>query len=402
MDDVTLTFDPSMFQKGIDSINSGLEQMNQHFSSFAKQSTKKVQQVGLSAMNLVKALAPIGIAFAGIRKAIHQIPELGRTFSIAGDIISKQLLWPLRRELIPILQKFLDWVRDNRAMFLRWGNVVANVFRIIKSIIGGIWDFIKRFWETLSGHLETIFGRSIKAVGDMVNVILFKVAAVVQFIMALFSPLAEFFANIFAIMIKSVKAFISGFIDGLGDLSPELKQVTEWISELASWIFNTTKNTNGLVGAFRTLGSIAGTVVGTAIRLLVDQIDHLITSFKKLPYAVDALKALFSGRMAEFKRNSKIMDSIDREANKRTEDRWKRSAESWKKLYGTVNEGRAFVNATNIKNNNTGGNVTNNNRMNNNITISVDGSKNPQATATEIDKHIRNSIKEQQFRTGTR
>ena len=403
MEDVTLTFDPGTFQKGIEAINNGLDTMNKNFDKFSKEGTKKVQKVGLSAMNLVKSLAPIGIAFLGIRKAIRQIPELGRTFSIAANIMTKQLLWPLRRELLPLLQKFLDWVRDNRSMFLRWGNAIANVFRIIKSIISGVWEFIKKFWETLSGHLETIFGRTTNSVSEMVNLILFKIASVIEFIKVMFSPLAKFFGNVMGTIIKSVKNFLSSFVEGLGDLGPELKMIVGWIKELATWLFRAFENTNLLTKAFKILGGLIGTVVGTAIRGLVEVIDSLITGLQKIPLAIDMIRGFMKGGTSgilELQKARIKIDMLDKELLKRSKDRSKRTMDAWKK-YGKDLMG-TNVRSTNIKNITSTSEVSTNNNITNNIDIKVDGSKDPTATGAAINNNIREMLKEQQFRTGSR
>ena len=429
MEDVTLTFDPTAFQKGLDAINNGLDTMNKNFGNFSKEGTKKVQKVGLSAMNLVKSLAPIGVAFLGIRKAIRQIPELGRTFSIAADIMTKQLLWPLRRELLPLLQKFLDWVRDNRSMFLRWGNAIANVFKIIKSIISGVWDFIKKFWETLSGHLETIFGRTINSVSEMVNLILFKIAVVVEFIRAMFSPLAEFFGNVMGTIVKSVKTFVSSFVEGLGDLGPELEMIVGWLKDLATWLFRAFKNTNLLTGAFKALGGLIGTVVGTVIRGLVEVIDSLVTNLQKIPLAIDMLRGFMKGGaegILELQRARSKMEKLEEELLQRSKDRSKRTIDAWKKygkdLMGTDvrstniknitnnNEGSTntkditsnYVRSTNIKKVTSNKETSMNNNITNNIDIKVDGTKDPTATGLAVNNSIREMLKEQQFRTGSR
>lgn len=415
MDDVTLTFDPVLFQKGLDAINSGITTMNENFNKFSQEASKKTQKVALSSMNLAKAMIPIGIAVAGIRKGLRQIPELGRSFSIAGSIITKQLLWPLRRELIPMLQKMLDWVRDNRAMFLRWGNVVANVFRIIKSIVSGIWKFIKKFWETLAGHLERIFGRTTQTISNMVNVILFKIATIIQFIMLMFEPLAEFFANIFATIIETTKAWLEGFFKGLGDLGPELKLVTSWIKDLAKWISNTDSNTIGLVKSFKIFGIILGALTGTIIRSFVEGIDDLITGIKKISIAVDMFKAWINKEdPAIMRRHQKALDQLDKDLRKRSADRERRTIKGWKSVGEALQEeadkmtknidAKEIPGVSSVKKttNTSKRSTVNNDNRTNNVNIKVDGSKSPEETGNFLEIFMRDLLKDQQFKTGTK
>jgi len=291
MEDVTLTFDPSSFAKGFTAIEKGLGNLNTNFTKFSETSTKKLGQANLSAMNLVKVFAPLAMAYGMLKKTLSTIPEIGRTFSIVGDIMSKNLLWPLRKTLVPILQRLLKWVTANRTMFLRWGTVVVKVFKIITEVVKGVWKFIKGFWETLSGHLEHIFGRTTNKITDTVNLIIFKIATVIAFVSLALEPLGKLFGNVIGSLLKFSSNLFSGVIEGVGNLTPELKYLISLFKDLFDWMGKTNIESGMLGKSFKTLGLLIGTTLGVALRGIVSLIDHILTG---LGVSINLVKMFFA------------------------------------------------------------------------------------------------------------
>lgn len=330
MDDIALTFNPDMFLKGIDAINNGIGTMNDNFQKFSNEGTQKTQKVGLSMGNLIKGAAVLGIAFAGVRKAMANIPELGRTFSIAGDIMMRNFLWPLRKVLVPMLQKLLDWVRDNRAMFVRWGNVVANIFRIIVSVVKGFINLLKGVWDRIARGIERVFGKTTKTIGDVTNLILFKVAAMAEFLMMTLEPVFDFIVDSFIGMLNAGKNFFNGLATGIGDLMPEFNDLGNSFKGLLNTLSSIDGKGNAVLATFKTLGMVIGVVVGGAVRILTTQIDYLVTNLSVLIKYVQKFNAYRKGDLVAQKRLTGEINEINENFSKRLDERWKRQVDALK------------------------------------------------------------------------
>ena len=317
MEELELTFDPTGFTKGLEAISSGIGEMTKQFINFASVSNKKVQQVQFSAFSLVKALAPIAIAAKGIQAAFRRIPEIGRTFSIAGDIMMRNFLWPLRKMLLPILQRFLDWVRDNRAMFLRWGNVVANIFRTVFNLVKGVFNLLKRFWERVSSGIERVFGKTVNSMTELVNIALFKLTAIAEFILLSLQPVFDFIADLFISALKNVKAFINGFMTGLGDLMPELESMWSSLSRIGRAIDRIAGKTGSLTKVFRFFGNTVGLVAGIITRTLGIALDFAATKIEDLQLTLEGFQAWREGNVAKQKDVLQRQNKLQEDFNKR-------------------------------------------------------------------------------------
>lgn len=444
MDDVSLTFDYTSFSKGLSSIENGISQMNRNFENLAKNSTKGFKKMKISAMSFAKATAMISVAYLSIRKVMNTIPEIGRAFSIAGNIITKNLLWPLRKYLTPLLQKMLDWVRDNRSVFLKWGNTVLQVFKIIKNVISGIWGFIQNFWQSLSGHFERIFGKTTQTITDMTNLILFKIASIVAFLRVSFEPLGSLFGGIFGKLIGYSKEFLKGFIKGLGDLEPEFKLLMGWLRELARLLRDSKSEMSSLGESFKNMGKVLGSTLGLTLKVLASAVDSIKTGLKESYLLVKLFLSWMGKDTTEQSKLLKQLEKTSGDFHKREKERQRGYKDTWSKIYDSFKSGKniflqgspftnpflmpfkkrevesvppkkgiqelgdgSFINqnksisqVSNINNRTDSkkSNVT----MNNNIDIFVEGQKEAQGIAEDISRGLRSVLKEQQFKAGIR
>lgn len=368
MTDATFTFDPSSFLNGIKSIVSAMSGMEQRGKESSGKVEKAIHSNGKAISNvagqLIKKVAGIAMAYMGLRAIMSRMPEIGRTWSIAGDIMMRNFLWPLRKELLPYLQKILDWTRDHRIMFVRWGNQLVNIFRIIKNIVSTLIDTLKRMWERLSEGLERIFGKSIKSMEDMVNIMIFKLSALCQFIMILLQPVFDFIIDSFVTIIQWVKAFADGFVEGMGDITPALTDVYEQFVKLLGVITGVTSNNNVLINSFKTLGAVLGMTVRPILAGIGQMLDTLVTSIETVVNRVAYFKAWKDNNKSEMNRLDKEMDGLDAGSTQRMKDRWG----------GVWDNTKAGVNS--IKNTWTGNGLsnveTNSNSSTNNTTVNVD------------------------------
>ena len=81
-EDVDFTFDTTGLTNGLKSIASGIANVTKNTVNMAKNVSKGV-------INEVAKIGLLKVAFNGIRSAIQRMPEIGKAFNIAKDIIMK-------------------------------------------------------------------------------------------------------------------------------------------------------------------------------------------------------------------------------------------------------------------------------------------------------------------------
>lgn len=336
MDDFTLTFDPKSFLAGIDDITKSLDDLRSRFAKTANDADKQTKQ-GLdktkknekekadahkSSANMItegmsgllKKAAALGAAYLSIRYAMSKLPEIGQTFSIAGDIISRNFLWPLRKELIPYLQKILDWVRDHRAMFVRWGSVLADVFRAVVGVIKVLLKNIQTMFSAFTKTWEGFFGKSKKSLLEWIQVFIFKITTIMIAIQVLLAPVFEFLGKVIGKIAIATKAYFDGLVEGLSHGSGLLNDFIALMKEVASIFDEVNAESGDLYKAFKIIGDAIGTglvislrAVVTALRIIVDLIKMVIANFRVMGKIATGD---FSGALSMIKKQGSIASSI--------------------------------------------------------------------------------------------
>lgn len=222
-----------------------------------------------------------------ISKALNAIPEVGKTFEIVGEIIKKNLLWPLRKTLIPLLQKVLDWVRDNRGLFVKWGGVIVNIFKMIQvgftAILGVAKAFVKGFVDSLKGGLF----KGSRDITDFVNLVTFKLTAIMSILGVMLKP----FASAIGETIGTLVNLFGDLFDSMADLGllDAFGSALKAIGEIASAAF--IASLEAMKAAFKGLGALLKGVVkgfkgvdgfGESWSNLADKIKVLYESMGKL------------------------------------------------------------------------------------------------------------------------
>lgn len=365
-EDVIMTFDPKPFLKGWNRISKEVYDFTGNATNNLKKFISKIpvigkkakstgedvqksgkdteKKVGGSFKNLILKAGLLVASIGLIKKALDGIPEIGLTFKAVGRIVQKNLLWPLRKELIPVLQKFLDWARNSRGLFVKWGSVIVNIFKAAKTIIGGVFNLIKTLTKSIMdsmGLLTKFAGRDIT---NIINIIVFKLTALFALLEVKLKPIFEFIGkNIgemakgfgdffkelkdidlldkfftimnglgklmgvtliesfkrFKIILKPVLALIKGFLKGLSgvedtnkkweDFVDNLSKTFELVTELVSLV------SKKLTPVFNTLGSVIGKIVKSVLSLLVTALNGIAKAISAiLQLNLDAIK-MFSG-----------------------------------------------------------------------------------------------------------
>ncbi len=274
-DDLAFTFDTSFFNKGIQKIMKGFSTMENRASSVAK-------SVSRGLMNVVGKLGIIVTGFKAIKSALLGMPEVAQAFGIAKDVFFKNLLYPLRKEIFPLLQKMLDWIRDSRVRFVKWGQHLANIFRAVVSGVKTIISFVKKMSEGVARIAEKIFGDRIKNIDEIFNLITFKIAVVIQFI---------------SILIENIGGLFSSFFSGLGDIGKPLKGIIENLFNFVKIFTEANDEGNSFKEVLNTMINLFGKIVGFVVQMtdkfldgFVPAIENIMTPIQRI---VDAFDKIF-------------------------------------------------------------------------------------------------------------
>jgi phage-related protein len=289
--DTTFTLDPTQFLDALNSMTKKMDSMVQSSEKVAKATQEQTGSMGAAvvAKGVLLAQVVAGLAKKAFSFVMEGIPEIGQAFSIVGDIMKRNFLFPLRKELAPLLQGMLAWVRDHRAMFAQWGMYLVSVFRILKSVIVGFVEIIKNMWSKLSAGIERIFGKTTSTVQDIINLIIVKIAFLVEFAIILFDRLGSFIMKIFFDVLERWKAFTEGFIKGFGSLQPIVNDVINLFQRLSDMILGASGNSSTLLNIMRTLGAVLGTVVKAALLGIIDSLDSFITTLELVGLTKDKI-----------------------------------------------------------------------------------------------------------------
>ena len=280
--DNIFTFDTTPFMNGLKKVTQGMGNLQRSAGNMAKNISRGV-------INAVAKLGLVTLAFKGIKAAINEMPEIGQTFKIAKNIIMKNLLFPLRKAVFPLLQKFLDWVRDNRAMFIKWGQALVNIFHSVAGAVKQIIEFGGRLAGVFRDFINKTFGLEIKNFQDLINVLTFRIAVVIEFLKALaepafklFSKIADLVGTTLAGAFETLTGFIEGFFKGAGDIGGIFTSILDSITSIVSGLFSANKHGNSIQTVFKTIGEIFGKIVNFVLEITDSFLEGLEPAIKNI------------------------------------------------------------------------------------------------------------------------
>jgi len=306
--DVKFIFDTSSFKKGFDNIRTGFNkittsiknktsQVSSGVSSFFKKNeestkalTDQTKNVSTGVFNALTKFALLGGAilgaFALAKGALTSfVPEIGATLGIAKDIFFRNLLFPLRKFLLPILNKILDWTRRNRAAFVKWGAVLVNIFKVVIAGAKLVFGIVKGLFTAVVDSITAVFGKTTNTITETINVVIFKLATLFAFLQLLLEPAFKVITKIFTAIIQSVKDFGEGFIKGFSSVFESVKLfdlLGESLEKVKTLIDELGISMEGAGVFFKKFGEILGTVVGESVKLTIELVNGLIESITNL------------------------------------------------------------------------------------------------------------------------
>lgn len=303
--DLDFNFNPTPFTNAIQKIAQSLNFVEDKFKSaagkmnlFTKKtvddSKKKAEvikdtsvnfgkQMGSALTGLIGKMGALGAAYLGAKALMSRMPEVGQAFSIAGDILMKNFVWPLRQELMPHLQKLLNWARDNRTTMLQWGQVLVNIFRAIVQVAKTIIDGLKPIFDVFKKIIKDIFGSTVKSLSDVMNILLFRLTVITLFIVTLFKPVIKALSNVIYWISQVARAFAGGFMSAydssLGTWTEVISSLINSFVKLVDAIFGVGEESDKSFTKSRKAGELLGgaiKMIVLAVRDLIDMLTALI------------------------------------------------------------------------------------------------------------------------------
>lgn len=277
-EDVDFTFDTTGFRNGLKDIAKGIGNVTRNTMRMAKNISKGV-------INAAAKIGMLKLALRGITAAIREMPEIGKTFKIAKEIILKNFLFPVRKAIFPVLQRLLNWVRDNRAMFVKWGQTLVTIFEVVGSAIGRVIEIGKGLLRTFGGFFNRVFGTQIKGLNDLLNILSFKFAVAVEFLSRLLEPVVKIIEPI-------VKVLVENFSKIMGPIS----SIANHIIDIGTGLLDASTGGGELKGFFEEIVGFAGDIAKSVLEIvdgfiegikpnigpIVDSVRNLVKQFKDL------------------------------------------------------------------------------------------------------------------------
>src|ERR1035437_3502623 len=107
--DIEFTFDAAGFNKAILSMMGKIGELGK---TSAKGSSESADTTAKGVTKWMMNFTILSGAIKGIMGSVKEfIPEIGQTLETSKNIIAKNFMMPLRKEMLPILQGVLNWVR---------------------------------------------------------------------------------------------------------------------------------------------------------------------------------------------------------------------------------------------------------------------------------------------------
>ena len=275
-EDLSFTFNTDVFKRGIAEVTKGMDSMQTSATTVAKGISK-----GFNAV--IGKLAIIKGAFVAIKGALNNMPEIGQAFGIAKDIFVKNLLFPLRKQIMPLLQRMLDWVRDSRTMFIKWGQTLANIFRAVTSAFKTLIEFTRQTIKNVSTLVGNLFGDTIGSFDNLLNILSFKLAVAFEFLKLIAKPLREAIEPIIKLLTTVITAFTGGFLEGIAGIEGPLKRIFESMSGIVDALFTGEGPLKFWKDVFEGLGFVIGTTIRLAfegIAIVLETIETVIQKIK--------------------------------------------------------------------------------------------------------------------------
>jgi len=307
-DEAKFPFDVKGFQKAVDQMSKSISSMETKLNKFGGTMQKSVSK------GIVSATAKIGLLVKGFKSIMKNMPEIGQAFKIAGDIMSKEFFFPIRQQIMPYLQKMLDWVRDHRALFAKWGQAVADTIKTVITVAKNLWNVLKDVSKMLTDSIQKGLGTSFKSIDEFMNVLSVKLSVVALMI-------GDTLGKLVTKIGEFATAFTDGFLPPLQKLSDPVNSIVESFQRLLNLFGD---DNSGIKGAFTWLGNLVANQLVIAFESLAIAIDTVVAGIQTLAQGGNLIKDLFTGDWGALKNDWDAVKDIWKEYGDRTASAGKR------------------------------------------------------------------------------
>ena len=375
-DEVEFPFDIKGFQKAINQMSKSVSSIETKLNKFGNTMQKSVSK------GIMFATAKIGLLVKGFKSMMKNMPEIGQSFKMASDIMNKEFFFPIRQQIMPYLQKMLDWVRDHRALFAKWGQAVADTLKTVIDVGKTLWNTLKDVVEILTNSLQKGLGTSFKSldefisvlqvkmsfvtllIGDVIKEMFNKISPTFEFIMEKGSEILDFFTSLVSswlslndngdslatvlgkvydvfdrivhIIGNALSGFFEGLVEPLKNLMTPLDYVVESFARLLD-IFGEDDG-SGLRNVFKWLGNFTGGTLMVVFEELAWAIDTIVVGIQTLAQSGKLLVDIFSGDWSKLGEDWESMKDIFGNYGKRTSAVGQRQIDAFKGMF-SVDDG---------------------------------------------------------------
>jgi hypothetical protein len=113
----------------------------------------------------------------------------------------------------------MNWVTDHRALFVQWGNAVANVFRSVVVVAKSLWGIFKNVIDALANSFQKALGTNFHSFDELLNVLSFKISAIIIYMNLLVERMDVDLSKAFDWILGQGKQIINSFTELLRDLA---------------------------------------------------------------------------------------------------------------------------------------------------------------------------------------
>jgi hypothetical protein len=269
---------------GMDAIDMAVQKTEKTSGRIAQTFGSMAGKIGGAAKSAAGFAASfLGLDSAGavLSKMTDMMPFIGEGFRVIGNVISRNLLWPLTQKLLPIFEQVLNWVRENRVNFVRMGGVLVSVFNMVHGVARGLIRLLRTgfesLWTAIAGGARLTLERFTK----FINFALLKITFFIQYILITIEPLIAAIGSLLgAVWKNAVLPFIEGFSEGFGSLSAPIRSIIGLLTDLA----NDVRSLFGVesAGIFKLLGNLIGTQLKQSIEFVIGAARFLYDAFRAL------------------------------------------------------------------------------------------------------------------------
>lgn len=311
-------------KKGLSEVSNQANDVGKDMTAMGQDAQKAGGLANMSFSGLLGRLALVGSAIAGIRAGLNKIPEIGQAFSIAGDIFLRNLLNPLRQELLPLLNAMLKWVTDHRALFVKMGSVIAQIFRLILGLAKAFFEILSKIGKSIKNTLTGVFGDITKGITKTINLVITKIAFMALFITTILEPVFETIGKLVGFIATGIVGLFEGIGKGATGIFKVFNELTKSFKELFDVILGGTERASGFRKFMNDIGEIIGKVLITSlksvvagIKLVIRFVKSFISGLMEISGIKEAWKAfknaalgLFDALQGQTKFVSKVMGPV--------------------------------------------------------------------------------------------